>query len=192
VAQSLHRLLEQTKLTVSPAFLPLLVHRISQGVLASVASALPPPGGLGSIRGVLRPLLTSAIPSRPVARAVVPSGTGRQTSQGKLCILHAVSAGFTNVRVRVTIGRWRPQPPCPTTPALYPVPVRRSSALPSASFRSRLAADTLAWAGGSGHHGPQRTRTSNMHNMPGTLEQAPGRVGDRGLGMSSSGPVRQA
>lgn len=37
----------------------------------------------------------------------------------------------------------------------------------SAPFRFHLAVDTLACPGGSDHHGPQRTYTSNTHHMPG-------------------------
>jgi len=95
-------------------------------------------------------------------------GTAPEISQGKPYILPSVPAGFTCACVRMTIGPPRPLPGYPTAPAWYPVPVRRVQVLLSASFRFRLAADTLAWASGSGHHGPQRTSTSRLHDMPGT------------------------
>ena len=50
---------------------------------------------------------------------------------------------------------------------LYPLPVRQASVLPTASSRFRLTTDTLAWASGSGHHGPQRSFTPWLHDMPG-------------------------
>ena len=95
-------------------------------------------------------------------------GTAPETSQGKPYILPSVPAGFTYARVRVTIGPPRLWPGYPTALVFYPVPVRRVRVLPSASFRFHLTMDTLAWASGSGHHGPQRTFSSKMHNMPGT------------------------
>src|SRR5262245_39591255 len=70
----------------------------------------------------------------------------------------------------MTIGHPRPLPGYPTESALYPVPVRRVRVLASASFRSRLATGTLAEPRGSGHHGPQRTCTSESHNMPGAQQ----------------------
>src|SRR5205807_7757 len=74
----------------------------------------------------LRPQLTSLVPSRPVAVPVVRVvRTGRETSQGKWCFLRSAFAGFTCVRVRMTFGLLRPLPDYPTTPALYPVSVRR-------------------------------------------------------------------
>ncbi len=42
-----------------------------------------------------------------------------------------------------------------------------------APFRFHLAMDTLACPGGSDHHGPQRTRTSNTHHMPGKQGRGP-------------------
>ena len=71
-------------------------------------------------------------------------GTAPEISQGKLCILPSVPAGFTNAHVRMTTGPPRPWPGYPTAPALYPVPVRRVRVLPSASFRFHLTVDTLA------------------------------------------------
>ena len=71
-------------------------------------------------------------------------GTTPEISQGKLCILPSVPAGFTNAHVRMTTGPPRPWPGYPTAPALYPIPVRRVRVLPSASFRFHLTVDTLA------------------------------------------------
>jgi len=50
---------------------------------------------------------------------------GGEISQGKSWLLRSVLAGFTTVRVRMTIGPPRPLPGYPTTLALYPVSVRR-------------------------------------------------------------------
>ncbi len=66
------------------------------------------------------------IPSPLVAKPVVRNDrTEREISQGKFCFLLSAFAGFTCVRVRMTIGRLRPFPDYLTTPALYPIPVRR-------------------------------------------------------------------
>ena len=80
---------------------------------------------------VLWPLLTSLCPSRPVARPVVRfTRTGSEISQGKSCHLPSAPAGFTLLRVRMTTGRPRPSPGCPTKLAFYPVSVRRVRVLP--------------------------------------------------------------
>src|SRR5262249_25453231 len=104
----------------------------------------PPPRGRppGGTSGLLRPRLTSAAPSRPVARAGVRfARTGWEISQGKSCRFRPVLAGFTCVRVWMTAGRRGPLPAYPTTPALYPIPVRRARAqghrLPSHSASRR-------------------------------------------------------
>lgn len=52
--------------------------------------------------------------------------------------------GSTCGRVRMTSGRSRPLPGCPTTPALDPAPVRQSQISPSAPHRFRLASDALS------------------------------------------------
>ena len=107
------------------------------------------------------PLLTSLHPSHTVAVVVVWfAQTDVETSQGKSCLFPPVPAGFTPAALRMTIGHPHPLLGYPATEAFYPVSVRRARVLPYASFRSRLAADTLASASGSGHHGPQRTCTS--------------------------------
>ena len=59
----------------------------------------------------------------------------------------------TRARVWMTIGPHRPWAAYPTALAFYLVAVHRVRVLPAACFRSRLAADTLALADGSGHHG---------------------------------------
>ena len=98
----------------------------------------------------------------PVARR---SG---EVSQGKTLLLRSGAAGFTCARVRMIIGRPRPLPGCPTTPAFYPISVRRLRAWPQASSPPRLAATQLLSARGSHHQGPQRTFTSSINAMPGT------------------------
>jgi len=81
--------------------------------------------------------------------------------------------------MRVPVGRPRPVPREPACPALYPVPVRRVRVLASAPFRFRLTADTLASPRGSGHQGPQRTRISEVKNMPDNQQKKPRPGGTR-------------
>ena len=99
---------------------------------------------------LLRPLLTSAAPSRRVATSVAKVRLGRlalaerQISQVKLLSFPSGLAGFTlpclpsEYRASASIAA------LPTWPALYPVSVRRVRVLASAPFRFRLATDTLA------------------------------------------------
>ena len=95
---------------------------------------------------LLRPLLTSPVPFPRRCRRgspVRPDRPGR-SPRVSCASFPRRFAGSTCVRVRMTFGRLRPLPDYPTTPALYPVSVRRVRVLASASFRFRLAADTLA------------------------------------------------
>ena len=101
------------------------------------------------------------------SRVVRFARTDAEASQGKSCHRRSALAGFTHTHVRMTTGPPRPWPGYPTVQALYPVSVRRVRVLLSASFRFRLTADTLAWPSGSGHHGPQRSFTPWLHDMPG-------------------------
>jgi len=91
-------------------------------------------------------------------RSLAPQ-TDAETSQGKSCLFPPAPAEFTRTAFRMTIGHPHPVLGYPAARAFYPVSVRRVRVLPYASFRFRLTADTLAWASGSGHHGPQRTFT---------------------------------
>ena len=110
----------------------------------------------------------SSVPIPAVSSQVVRfARTGTEASQGKSCHRRSALAGFTPTPVRMTIGPPRPLPGYPTVRALYPISVRRVRVLLSASFRFRLAADTLAWPSGSGHRGPQRSFTPCLHDMPG-------------------------
>ena len=95
-----------------------------------------------------------------------------EVSQGKTLLLRSGAAGFTCARVRMTFGHPRPLPGYPTTPALYPVSVRRLRAWPPASSPPRLTATQLPSARGSHHQGPQRTSTSSNNAMPGTIVAA--------------------
>jgi hypothetical protein len=88
--------------------------------------------------------------------------------QGKPCLFLPVPAGSTQAAPRMTIGPPHPSLGYPAAQAFHPVPVRQVRVLPCAPFRSHLTTDTFASASGSGHHGPQRTFTSQMHDMPGT------------------------
>ena len=69
---------------------------------------------------------------------------------------------------RVSIGRPRLLPGCPTAPTFYPVPVRQVRTSPPAASPPRLAATQLLSARGSPHRGPQRTFTPSINAMPGT------------------------
>lgn len=74
---------------------------------------------------LLRPLLTSLLLSRPVARAVVRcERTTTEISSGKACLLLADPSDLPP-QLRTTIGLPRPWPGDPTTKASYPLPVRR-------------------------------------------------------------------
>jgi hypothetical protein len=139
-----------TCLAVAPHPSSILVCSLPQRVRPFVSS-----------RRLLWPLLTSLHPSRTVAVVVVWfAQTDVETSQGKSCLFPSVPAGFTPAALRMTTGHPHPLLGYPAADAFYPVSVRRVRVLPYASFRFRLAADTLASASGSGHHGPQRTFTS--------------------------------
>jgi len=100
--------------------------------------------GPSSVRGLLRPLLTSPSASLHVAvhlLGIVPKP--KEISQGKTLILRSVAAGFTNARVCLAFGRPRPMPGYPTAPAFYPVPVRQLRVLLPASSPPRLATTQL-------------------------------------------------
>ncbi len=100
----------------------------------------------------------------------------KEISQGKTLILRSVAAGFTNARVRMTIGLPRPWPSYPTAPASYPVSVRQLRALLPASSPPRLATTQLPSAISSRHQGLKRTSTSNINAMPGTPKKGAGEV----------------
>ncbi len=100
----------------------------------------------------------------------------KEISQGKTLILRSVAAGFTNARVRMTIGLPRPWPSYPTAPASYPVSVRQLRALLPASSPPRLATTQLPSAISSRHQGLKRTSTSNINAMPGTPTKQAGRA----------------
>ncbi len=95
---------------------------------------------------------------RPHVKAVAAVGgvapRPAEASQGKTLIFPPVAAGFTSVRVRMTIGRPRPPPGYPTTPAYYPVSVRPLRVSSRASSPPHLAVTQLPPTNGSGHHGP--------------------------------------
>ena len=112
---------------------------------------------------LLRPRLTSPASSRAVANdGAKVAFAKRETSQGKMGLLRRATAGFTCVCVRVRSGF---AVRCPLTPPRRPdirflfVGSRLGA---SASFRFRLATDTLASPCGSAHHGPRRTSTSSV------------------------------
>jgi hypothetical protein len=95
-----------------------------------------------------------------------PSSVTRAASQGKMLLLRAGAPGFTCVRVQMMIGRSRPLPGYTTTPASYPVSVRRLRAGPKL-LPPRLTATQLPSAYDSHHQGSQRTCTSCINAMPG-------------------------
>ena len=94
---------------------------------------------------VLWRLLTPPCPSSAIADAVVRiNRTGPEASQGKPCLFPAVPPDLPPPRP----GSFRASPSDAGSPprslAFYPVPVRRGRVSPPASFRFRLATDTLA------------------------------------------------
>jgi hypothetical protein len=95
---------------------------------------------------LIRPLLTSAVPSRRLATPVahLSPGAGRQTSQGKTRDLRAMHLSHLRLHPPGDIGLRVSLPPRPDADASYALPVRQAGTLPTASFRSRIAPGTLA------------------------------------------------
>jgi hypothetical protein len=71
-------------------------------------------------------------------------GAGRQTSQGKTRDLRAIYLSHLRPHPPECIGLRVCMPPRPDTDASYALPVRQAGTLLTASFRSRIAPDTLA------------------------------------------------
>src|SRR5579871_1472341 len=94
---------------------------------------------------LLRPLLTSAAPSRRLAAPVahLSPGAGRQISQGKTRDLRAIHLAHLRPHLPGDIGLRRSWPPRPDADASYALPVRQAGTLPAASFRPHLAATPL-------------------------------------------------
>ena len=94
---------------------------------------------------VLWRLLTPPDPSNAIADAVVHNlRTDPEASQGKPRLFPAVPAGFTPAASGQLSGVTAMGRLTPRSLALYPIPVRRGRVSPPASFRFRLATDTLA------------------------------------------------
>jgi hypothetical protein len=95
---------------------------------------------------LLRPLLTSATPSRRLSTPVahLSPGAGRQTSQGKTRDLRAINPSHLRPHPPGDIGLRVLWPPRPDTDASYALPVRQAGTLLTASFRSQVAPSTLA------------------------------------------------
>ena len=94
---------------------------------------------------VLWRLLTPPDPSNAIADAVVHNlWTDPEASQGKPRLFPAVPAGFTPAASGQLSGVTAMGRLTPRSLALYPIPVRRGRVSPPASFRFRLATDTLA------------------------------------------------
>jgi hypothetical protein len=102
--------------------------------------------------------------------------TDAEPSPGKSCNLPPAPARATCARARMTTGRPRPWPGYPAAQALVLVSVRQVQVLAAALFRSCLAADTLALASRSGHHGRQRSLTSWLHDMPRSRDSRGGAI----------------
>ncbi len=143
--------------------------------------------GPSSVRGLLRPLLTSPSASLHVAvhlLGIVPKP--KEISQGKTLILRSVAAGFTNARVCLAFGRPRPMPGYPTAPAFYPVPVRQLRVLLPASSPPRLATTQLPSASGSGQparrgHSPPRSTPCLAHKKEAPTSERLFKVGGADL-----------
>jgi len=179
VAQVRPKPIEQAWL-VRPALLSLHAHRVSSD--CSLVHLVPPfvrRSRLGlSVDSAFR--LWSASRASPTTRTTmasadfsapsrrVPTGScegpslaATEISQGKCCLLGRVPAGSTGVRP-LEYRALRSSARSPRTTAFDPIPVRRYPGPGgSASFRFRLATDTLASPCGSAQYGPRRTSTSS-------------------------------
>ena len=95
---------------------------------------------------LLRPLLTSAAPSRRLSTPIahLSPGAGRQTSQGKTRDLRAINPSHLRPHPPGDIGLRVLWPPRPDADASYALPVRQAGTLLTASFRSRVAPGTFA------------------------------------------------
>ena len=97
---------------------------------------------------LLRPLLSSAAPSRrlaaPVAHALRGDWAERQTSQGKTRDLRAIYLSHLRPPLPGCIGLRALWPSRPGADASYALAVRQAGTLLTASFRFRIAPDTLA------------------------------------------------
>ena len=139
---------------------PPLPSRRARGISAPSSASPVVIEGPGSIRRscsalhrlvrLLWPLLTSAAPSRrlatPVAHPLLLRGSGaeRQTSQGKTRDLHAMCLLHLRPPLPGCIGLRAFWPPRPGADASYALAVRQAGTLLAASFRFRIAPDTLA------------------------------------------------
>jgi hypothetical protein len=94
---------------------------------------------------LLRPLLTSAAPSRRLATPVAHPlpGAGRQTSQGQSRDLRAIYLSHLRPHPPGDIGLWEIWLPRPDADASYALAVRQAGTLLTASFRPRLATTPL-------------------------------------------------
>ena len=111
-----------------------------------ISPASPTGSALRRLVRLLRPLLSSAAPSQHLTALVahLSRGAGRRTSQGKTRDLHAIYLSHLRLHPPSDIGLRVLWPPRPNADASYALPVRQAGTLPAASFRSRIAPDTLA------------------------------------------------
>src|SRR3954468_4581612 len=124
----------------------------------------------GRRTGLLCPLLTSAPRSGGLSAPSVPGDTV-QISWGKPRSLPRTPAGFT-VLVLDGYGLCDFLPARPTSPASYPVSVRRVAILLHASFRRFLAVPPLRFARASPPSGCTGTFTPRLLDMPSTQDAA--------------------
>ena len=108
---------------------------------------LPPFRPSAGGAGPLCPLLTSAPRSGRLTTAPVPEDTA-QISWGNPGVLHRAPAGFTALALD-GYGLCDFLPARPTSPASYPISVRRVATLLHASFRRSLAVPPLRFASAS-------------------------------------------
>src|SRR3990172_4086860 len=94
---------------------------------------------------LLRPLLTSAVPSRRLAAPVAHllPGAGRQISQGNARDLRAIHLSHLRPHLPGDIGLRVFWPPRPNADASYALPVRQAGTLLTASFGPHLAVTPL-------------------------------------------------
>jgi hypothetical protein len=122
---------------------PLARHLLK--VIRKAVPASPTSSALHRLVRLLRPLLTSAVPSRCLATPVAHPlpGAGRQTSQGKTRDLRAIYLSHLRPHPPGGIGLWEFWLPRPDADASYALAVRQAGTLLTASFRLRLATTPL-------------------------------------------------
>ena len=122
---------------------PLARHLLK--AIRKAVPASPTSSALHRLVRLLRPLLTSVVPSRRLATPIAHPlpGAERQSSQGKTRDLRAIHSSHLRPHLPGDIGLRVLWPPRPDADASYALAVRRAGTLLTASFRPRLATTPL-------------------------------------------------